>query len=103
MTASGLLCQEPAFELTAAGLAWLGDSLRIDVPAVTAGRRPAARSCLDWTERRPHLGGAAGAAICAQCFARGWISRTGTGRAVAISPAGQLALHELCGIDVGSG
>jgi len=99
MTRSGLLDQEHGFALTGAGLAWLGGPLGIDVAAISAGRRPAVRPCLDWTERRPHLGGAAGAAICEQFFAKGWITRIGTARAVAVSPAGQDALRELCGMD----
>lgn len=100
MTESGLLDQSVGIALTASGLAWLHAELGVDVAAMTAARRPVARSCLDWTERRPHLGGAAGAAICERFFALGWITRIGTARAVKVSPAGQQALLRLCGIDV---
>lgn len=50
------------------------------------------RPCLDWSERRPHLAGAVGAAICALCFTSGWIRRSTVHRAVAVTPAGRLAL-----------
>ena len=33
-----------------------------------SGRRPLCRACLDWTERRWHIGGAIGAAIADRCF-----------------------------------
>lgn len=48
------------FLLTEAGLRWFeGSGIALD----RATRRPLARACLDWTERRPHLAGAAGAAL----------------------------------------
>ncbi len=35
----------------------------IDIEALEAGRRPLCRPCLDWSERRSHLGGVLGAAV----------------------------------------
>ncbi len=50
------------------------------------------RPCLDWSERRPHIGGVLGAALCRTCFAQGWIRRAGGGgRAVSVTPSGQVA------------
>ncbi|HET9896101.1 MAG TPA: winged helix-turn-helix domain-containing protein [Streptosporangiaceae bacterium] len=102
MTRAGLLDQAGGFALTPAGLGWLADSLDVDVAALTAARRPIARSCLDWTERRPHLGGGAGAAVCTAFFARGWIARTAGTRAVVVTASGELALRQLCGINLDS-
>jgi DNA-binding transcriptional ArsR family regulator len=62
-------------------------------------RRPLARGCLDWTERREHLAGTAGAAVCAHLFGQGWIARIGSGRAVRVTPAGVTALTGLFGGD----
>jgi DNA-binding transcriptional ArsR family regulator len=90
----GLLCRAAGFALTPAGLRWLHE-----LGPVRASKRPLARGCLDWTERREHLAGAAGAAICAQLLDRGWIARVGTGRAVRVSPAGSAALTDLFGAD----
>ena len=47
----------------------------IDVPTLRAGRRPVTRACLDWSEKRPHLAGALGAALCQDLIDRGWIVR----------------------------
>ena len=51
------------FTLTSQGKVVLWD-LGVDVAAAARQRRAFARRCLDWTERRDHLGGALGAAIC---------------------------------------
>ncbi|HEX9033090.1 MAG TPA: winged helix-turn-helix domain-containing protein [Streptosporangiaceae bacterium] len=99
LTDSGVLDQTNGLTLTKTGIAWLESALDVDVAALRASRRPLVRSCLDWTERRPHLGGAAGAAICDRFLTKGWIARVGTGRAVRVSPAGQQALRDICGID----
>ncbi|MEU4110566.1 helix-turn-helix domain-containing protein [Streptomyces sp. NPDC048208] len=96
LTARGLLRQDTGFALTDAGLAWFGDA-GIGVDRST--RRPLARACLDWTERRPHLGGAAGAALCRHALDTGWCVRVGSGRAVRVTPAGERALADLLGID----
>ncbi|HEY3629440.1 MAG TPA: winged helix-turn-helix domain-containing protein [Jatrophihabitantaceae bacterium] len=77
--------------LTATGRAWLVD-LGVDVEAARAGRRPFVRSCLDWTERRPHLAGAIGAALCRRCFDAQWVERIGSGRAVRLTPTGRRVL-----------
>ncbi|HYZ64656.1 MAG TPA: winged helix-turn-helix domain-containing protein [Acetobacteraceae bacterium] len=49
------------------------------------------RPCLDWSERRPHLGGAVGAALCKACLEQGWIRRLEGTRAVTITLSGQAA------------
>jgi DNA-binding transcriptional ArsR family regulator len=78
--------------LTPAGWSWLVD-LGVDVEAARAGRRPFLRSCLDWTERRPHLAGAIGAALCRRCFDAQWIERIGSGRAVRLTSTGRRVLN----------
>jgi DNA-binding transcriptional ArsR family regulator len=65
----------------------------------TATRRPLARGCLDWTERREHVAGIAGARICRTFLDRGWTARIGTGRAIRVTPAGAEALTGLFGPD----
>lgn len=63
----------------------------IDLEPLRAGRRPLCRACLDWSERRSHLGGALGAALLEQLFARGWARRERKSRAVTFSAAGASA------------
>ncbi|MGW4231461.1 ArsR/SmtB family transcription factor [Streptomyces sp. NPDC004980] len=96
MTARGLLRQDTGFALTEDGLDWFG---ALGVPLDTASRRPLARGCLDWTERRPHLAGVAGAALCGHALEAGWCERFGSGRAVRATPGGLRALSELLGLD----
>jgi DNA-binding transcriptional ArsR family regulator len=95
MTERGLLDWSQGLALTGPGVKWL-EELGIDLPEGT--RRPRVRSCLDWTERRPHLAGSLGAAICSAAFDNGWITRIGTGRAVAVTEAGASALRGRFGI-----
>lgn len=61
-------------------------------------RRIMCRPCLDWSERRPHLAGAVGAALCVHCFEKGWVRRIEGTRAVAITPIGRRALREEFGV-----
>ncbi|KPC68951.1 ArsR/SmtB family transcription factor [Streptomyces albus] len=95
MTERGLLDWEHGLRLTGAGEGWLTE-LGVTVPAGT--RRPAVRSCLDWTERRPHLAGAVGAALCGHALGSGWILRIGTTRAVTVTPEGRQVLRDRLGL-----
>jgi DNA-binding transcriptional ArsR family regulator len=64
----------PSFALTPAGeraLARRG----VDLDSARTSRRRFATACLDWTERRPHLGGALGAAVLEALRARGYVRR----------------------------
>ncbi|CAL9318156.1 ArsR/SmtB family transcription factor [Streptomyces sp. SudanB182_2057] len=99
LTERGLLRRDTGFALTDAGLEWFGAA---GMPLDPSGRRPLARACLDWTERRPHLAGAAGAALCRRALEAGWCVRVGGGRAVRITPAGEQALSGLLGIPSGA-
>jgi hypothetical protein len=85
--------------VTDAGLAWLTGTLGVDEASLHRTRRPLARTCLDWTERRPHLAGAAGAAVCRRFLERGWVVRVDGSRAVSLTPAGAVALPGLLDVD----
>jgi DNA-binding transcriptional ArsR family regulator len=78
---------EDSFHVTPAGQVWL-DELGIGIRALERKRRSFAHACLDWTERRPHLAGALGAAIADTFFARGWVQRLPGGRAITLTSAG---------------
>ncbi|MER8044102.1 winged helix-turn-helix domain-containing protein [Streptomyces sp. NPDC094032] len=99
LTARGLLRQDTGFALTDPGLAWFEE---LGVPLVPKGRRPVARGCLDWTERRPHLAGLAGAALCRHAMDAGWCVRIGSERAVKVTPEGERELYERLGIEAGA-
>jgi DNA-binding transcriptional ArsR family regulator len=98
MTSAGFLDQTGGFALTPAGAAWMTGALGVRAEELRSSSRPLARGCLDWTERRPHLAGLAGAKLCTTFLANGWIARIGSGRAVRLSAPGETALHDLLGI-----
>ena len=65
----------------------------VDVPgARRAGSRHFARQCLDWSERRPHISGALGAAIADTFFRRGWAEKLRRSRTVRLTDSGRRAL-----------
>ncbi|MEV1159564.1 winged helix-turn-helix domain-containing protein [Micromonospora chokoriensis] len=90
LVADGRLDRSSGLALTADGWAWATD-LGVPVRALSTGRRPMVRDCLDWTERRQHLAGALGAALRRRFADLGWITQ-GTGRAVRLTPTGRTAL-----------
>ena len=69
--------------------------LGIDLAALASRRRPLCRLCLDWSERRHHLGGALGAAILDRILALRWARREIGSRAVVFTPTGA---RSLCGV-----
>jgi DNA-binding transcriptional ArsR family regulator len=97
MTERGLISWDSGLVVTAAGSAWL-DQLGVQLPSPARTRRAPVRSCLDWTERRPHLAGSVGAALCGLAFESGWIKRIGTSRAVALTDTGRGALRDQLGL-----
>jgi hypothetical protein len=87
--------------VTDSGVDFLGQ-IGVDIDALLAPRtkrsgRVLCRPCLDWSERRWHLAGAVGAAICAHSFANGWIRRIDGTRAVMITPNGLRVYREQFG------
>ncbi len=56
------------------------------------GRRPVVRTCLDWSERRPHLAGSVPAGLLTHMLDEGWMQRP-TGRALWLTDLGRAELH----------
>lgn len=80
-------------QMTSTGEALLRD-LSIDLTAPSH-----LRPCLDWSERRFHLGGRVGAALQQGLLRKGWIRVQAGSRAVAISVEGRRGLYEAFGIE----
>jgi hypothetical protein len=86
-------------EVTPSGRAFFA-GLGIELDRFGATRRVFCRPCLDWTERRHHLAGKVGAALCGHCLTRGWVRHVRDSRALTIMPEGQTAFASAFGIDV---
>lgn len=98
MLSRDLVTEADGVALTAAGRSWFAglagpEALR---PSRT---RPLLRTCVDWTQRRPHLAGALGAVLHNQLVERSWIRHCEGGRAVRVTPDGEIALAGLLGIE----
>ena len=86
-------------EVTETGFALLRE-IGVDIDAQRGRQRVFCRACLDWSERRFHVGGAVGAALAQRCFEQGWLARERDSRAVHLTPPGRAALEALFGPDV---
>lgn len=71
----------------------------IDIGNGRGASRAVCRTCLDWSERRPHLAGRLGAALCSRIFELGWVERIRDSRALTVTPAGRQGLREAFGIE----
>lgn len=91
--------REDAYTVTRSGRTFLREA-GVDVESLADRRRPLTRQCLDWTERRPHLAGALGAALADRLFALGWLRRSPGHRALRITGAGLDGLRDVFGVDV---
>jgi DNA-binding transcriptional ArsR family regulator len=90
---------DEAGEVTESGSVFLRD-FGVDLAAMSRRRRMFCRPCLDWTERRPHLGGAVGAALAQRCFDLRWVERMRGSRALVITPVGRRGLTDVFGLSL---
>ncbi len=73
-------------------------ALDVDTAAAARARRRFAFACLDWTERRAHLGGALGAALLDRLLQAGWVARQPGTRALLVAGSGRRQLRRILGI-----
>jgi DNA-binding transcriptional ArsR family regulator len=93
-----LVLDDEAAEITTAGTRFFTE-FGIELPTRRSTRGHFCRLCLDWTERRPHIAGAVGAAISKRCFDLRWIERMKRSHAVIVTPLGRQGFRETFGID----
>jgi DNA-binding transcriptional ArsR family regulator len=74
------------------------ESIGVDVAGARESRRRFAFACLDWSERRAHLGGAIGAAFLAVALQRKWLSRVRESRALVVTTLGSRELRARFGV-----
>jgi DNA-binding transcriptional ArsR family regulator len=77
-----------AYELTPAG-ARAFEALGVEIEATRALRRKFACACLDWSERRPHIGGALGAALLKIALKKKWVTQDLDSRALTVTGFGR--------------
>jgi DNA-binding transcriptional ArsR family regulator len=83
--------------LTTEGAALLKE-FGVDLAALEKGRRAVCRACLDWSERRPHVAGAVGAAILGRLKDLGWVKPRATGRSLILTASGERGFDQIFGI-----
>jgi DNA-binding transcriptional ArsR family regulator len=88
-----------AYEITAKGTREL-ETLGIDVLAIRALRRRFAYACLDWSERRPHIGGALGAALLDLALKRKWVVSDLDSRILSVTASGRRELSRRFGMTI---
>jgi DNA-binding transcriptional ArsR family regulator len=76
--------------------------LGIDLAALESSRRPLFRCCTDWTERRPHVAGAMGAALLAHYRRERWLVPVAESRKLVVTAAGRSAFSRFFDIDTHS-
>lgn len=92
-----------SYALTPSGSSWFLRELGIATDTLARQRRSLARQCIDWTERRPHIGGALGAALLLVLLERGWVRRARKPRILQVTPVGARELARRFGADLTSG
>jgi DNA-binding transcriptional ArsR family regulator len=96
---AGTKSNDDAYNITMAGTKGV-ETLGIDLEATRNLRRRFACACLDWSERRPHVGGALGAALLNVALKRKWVIRDLDSRALAVTSLGRREMRTRFGIQV---
>lgn len=76
------------------------EALGIDLEATRKLRRRFVYACLDWSERRPHVGGGLGAALLKVTLKRKWVVQDFDSRAISITSSGRRELLTRFGLHV---
>lgn len=102
LKALGWLCAcstgpDDAYDLTRDG-ANVFEALGIDVAAARMLRRRFAFPCMDWSERRSHLGGAIGAALLKLALKRKWVIQDLDSRALSVTSLGRREMTNRFGL-----
>jgi DNA-binding transcriptional ArsR family regulator len=87
-----------AYDVTAKGAKALG-ALGIDVDAARLLRRRFAYACVDWSERRPHVGGAVGAALLELALRKRWVRQDDDGRELSVTIVGTREMRTRFGMN----
>jgi len=87
------------FVVTKQGREWF-ESAGMDTEEIRLEKRAFARRCLDWSERKPHLAGALGAALLRKMLKEKWVRKVGDSRELMLTPGGRAQLKTLLSVDL---
>ena len=87
------------YDLTPRGVK-VFESLGVDLEATLSLRRRFAFPCLDWSERRPHLGGGLGAALLKVALEKKWVTQDLDSRALAVTGVGEREMLSQFGLQI---
>ncbi|KQL39350.1 ArsR family transcriptional regulator [Bacillus sp. FJAT-25509] len=73
---------------------------QIDLEKIKKKRRSFSHKCLDWSERRYHIGGALGNALLERFLELNWIQRMPKTRAIKITFEGKKGFNEIFSFDI---
>src|SRR4030095_11212494 len=90
---------EMIYKVTRKGWNWFA-GFGIERKAVQNNRRPVARQCLDWSERRPHLAGQLGAIWLEKMFEKNWLRKIKFSRELIITSKGSIDIYNLLNVQV---
>lgn len=96
---AGSIGGDNAYDLTVDGTKAF-EALGIDLDATRTLRRRFAFACLDWSERRPHVGGALGAALLKVALKKKWVVRDLDSRALSVTRLGRLEILTRFGLNL---
>jgi DNA-binding transcriptional ArsR family regulator len=95
--AANPVSRDDAYDLTAAG-AKVVEALGADVGQARSQRRRFAYACLDWSERKPHIGGALGAVLLKVALKRKWLVQDLDSRALSVTSRGRREMSNHFGV-----
>jgi DNA-binding transcriptional ArsR family regulator len=75
-------------------------ALGIDIGAIRTLRRRFAYGCVDWSERKPHIAGALGAALLTVALKRKWLTQDLDSRALSLTRNGERELRKQFGVSL---
>ena len=98
MLSKGVLDEvDSDFRVTSKGRDWVA-TLDISVSEISNARRPTAKRCLDWSERKPHIAGQFGAVLLRKFLEKRWVQKVNFSRELILTGEGKRQLDDLFGL-----
>jgi DNA-binding transcriptional ArsR family regulator len=94
-----IIKSDKQYTVTTKGWKWFGN-FDIQKEMLVNNRRPVAKQCLDWTERRPHLAGQLGALLLERMLEKKWFKKMKFSRELLVTPRGSQEIYALLKIQV---